>query len=215
MGPVDFKALRQEYMIAGLHERDLAADPIEQFSAWFDDAIKAGILGPEAMTLATVAEDGTPAARIVLLKDFSAEGFTFFTNLHSAKAEELQANPRAALLFFWRELERQVRVTGHVEPVARAIAEKYFYTRPRGSQLGAWASPQSEVIASREPIEVKYDEYQRRFHEAEVPLPGFWGGFRIVPETLEFWQGRENRLHDRLRYRLDEGRNWIVERLAP
>lgn len=213
---MDFQKFRREFTLSGLSEGDLADDPFVQFEAWFDQAVAAGIEGPEAMTLATADAQGVPAARIVLLKRFSPEGFTFFTNLESAKAEEMKINPQAALLFFWKELERQVRITGRVEPVGREASVGYFHTRPRGSQVGAWASPQSRVVSGRAELEAQYAEYDTRFAEGEVPLPDFWGGYRIVPHTIEFWQGRVNRLHDRLRFRRpSDSAPWTIDRLAP
>ena len=213
---MDFQALRKEYTLAGLHESDLAADPIDQFRTWFEQAIAAGIEGPEAMTLATADPEGRPAARIVLLKDFSPAGFVFFTNYDSVKAAELAANPRVELLFFWKELERQVRINGRAERVGREISEQYFHSRPRGSQVGAWASKQSSVVSGREELEAKYGEFDALYAQGEVPLPEFWGGYCVVPEYFEFWQGRENRLHDRLRYRQTrEAAGWVIERLSP
>jgi pyridoxamine 5'-phosphate oxidase len=211
----DLAAMRRSYARAGLSEHDAARDPIEQFSRWFDDAVHAGLVEPNAMVLATATADGVPSARTVLLKGYSADGFTFFTNTESPKGRELAANPRAALCFPWHALERQVRVNGPVLPVSREEAADYFGSRPHGSQLGAWASAQSAVLGSRAELEQRLAAVTARFPEGSpVPLPDFWGGYRVAPETLEFWAGRDDRLHDRLRYRWD-GSGWVVERLSP
>jgi pyridoxamine 5'-phosphate oxidase len=207
-------SMRREYGQQGLHESDARADPMEQFRLWFDAAEAHDHVEANAMTLATVDARGQPSARTVLLKDFDADGFVFYTNRGSRKAAELAANPRAALLFWWRALERQIRIEGPVEAVAQAMADTYFARRPRGSQLGAWASRQSAVIENRNVLRQQLAEVENEYAEREVPRPPFWGGFRVRPEALEFWQGRESRLHDRLRYRLDNGR-WRLERLAP
>jgi pyridoxamine 5'-phosphate oxidase len=211
----DLAAMRRSYARAGLSEHDASLDAIEQFSRWFDDAVTAGLVEPNAMVLATATLDGVPSARTVLLKGYSADGFAFFTNTDSQKGRELAANPRAALVFPWHALERQVRVSGPVVPVPREEAADYFGSRPHGSQLGAWASAQSSLIGSRAQLEERLAEVTARFPEGSpVPLPHFWGGYRVVPETLEFWAGRDDRLHDRLRYRR-EGAGWVVERLSP
>lgn len=210
--------MRRSYARAGLTEHDAALDAVEQFSRWFDDAMAAGLVEPNAMVLATATPDGVPSARTVLLKGYSAEGFVFFTNTESQKGRELAANPRATLVFPWHALERQVRVSGPVEPVSRAEAAEYFGTRPHGSQLGAWASAQSSVIADRAELEARLAAAAQRFPEGTaVPLPDFWGGYRVVPQELEFWAGRDDRLHDRLRYRRDPSRphGWAMERLSP
>jgi pyridoxamine 5'-phosphate oxidase len=197
----------------GLAEGDLAARPADQFAAWMGVALDAGLILPNSMTLATATKDGAPSARIVLLKGFDDEGFVFYTNHVSRKGRELAENPRAALVWHWAELERQVRAAGSVETVTTREAEAYWRTRPVGSRLGAWASPQSEVIAGRGELDRRLAEAERE-HGADPPLPPFWGGYRLRPEEVEFWQGRRNRLHDRLRYRR-AGRAWVVERLAP
>jgi pyridoxamine 5'-phosphate oxidase len=194
-------------------ESDLADDPFEQFERWFTDARAARIELPEAMTLATATRDGAPSARMVLLKEHGPGGFLFFTGYASRKGMELAANPRAALLFYWHELGRQVRLEGEVERLPREGSEEYFRTRPLGSRLGAWASEQSQVIAGRDALEARYDEAAHRFGDA-VPLPPEWGGYRLRPTLVEFWQHRPSRLHDRLRYRLVDA-GWVVERLAP
>ncbi len=197
-----------------LLEADLRPDPLRQFEIWFADAGAAGIRLPEAMVLATATERGVPSARTVLLKGLDGGGFVFFTNYESRKGRELRENPFAALVFYWDALGRQVRVEGNVERIADAESDAYFRTRPLASRIGAWASPQSEAIESREALERRVAELAARFPGAEVPRPPFWGGFRLVPEALEFWQHRESRLHDRIRYRR-RGTDWTIERLAP
>ena len=197
-----------------LREEDVDPDPFAQFVTWFGDAARAGVRAPEAAALATATPDGAPSARMVLAKSFGPEGFVFFTGTESRKGGELRANPRAALLFYWDPLGRQVRVEGAVEPLAREESAAYFGTRPRGAQLGAWASPQSEVIESRAWLEARVAEAAARFEGAEPDLPPAWGGFRLDPGVFELWQHREDRLHDRLRYRREAG-GWTLERLAP
>ena len=197
-----------------LLEADVRPDPLVQFELWFADAGAAGIRLPEAMVLATASAGGVPSARTVLLKGLEGRGFVFFTNYESRKGRELRENPSAALLFYWDALGRQVRVEGSVERISDAESEAYFRTRPLGSRIGAWASPQSETIESREALERRVAELAARFAGAEVPRPPFWGGFRLLPDALEFWQHRESRLHDRIRYRR-RGEDWTIERLAP
>jgi pyridoxamine 5'-phosphate oxidase len=212
---VDPDNLRRIAMEHGLKRSELDPDPFRQFEQWFEQAIDSGIPEPNAMSLATVAESGQPWLRTVLLKLFDERGFVFFTNYGSRKAEQLESNPKVALLFPWVALGRQVKITGDAEKIPMAESLKYFATRPRGSQIGAWASPQSQVITSRSLLEAKFDEMKRKFSEGHIPLPSFWGGYRVTPDTIEFWQGRENRLHDRFMYtRADDG-NWHIERLAP
>jgi pyridoxamine 5'-phosphate oxidase len=195
-------------------EREAATDPFEQFDRWFKEAAESGAILPEAMSLSTTTVDGHPSSRMVLLKEVDRRGFVFYTNYESRKSEDLAANPFAALLFWWGALERQVRIEGAVEPVNEEESDAYFRTRPRGSQLGAWASEQSSVITSREVLEKRLAELEAEYADREVPRPEFWGGFRVLPTEIEFWQGRANRLHDRLLYRREENR-WVMERLAP
>jgi pyridoxamine 5'-phosphate oxidase len=206
--------LREDYARAGLTEAALAPDPIHQFRLWWQEVLASGMREPNAMTLATCTPDGIPSARVVLLKGFSADGFTFYTSHEGRKAAELEANPRAALVFYWAELERQVRIEGTVERVPDDEADAYFASRPRGSQIGAWASKQSSVIAGRAALEADFAQLERRFTGGPVPRPPHWGGYRVRPHAVEFWQGRPSRMHDRLRYRLVGGR-WVIERLSP
>jgi pyridoxamine 5'-phosphate oxidase len=212
--PKELAALRKEYRLHRLHEDEVDRDPFRQFSRWFDEATRAGESEPNAMTLATATADGRPSARVVLLKGVDAGGFQFFTNTSSRKGDELAANPRAALVFFWPTLERQVRIEGRVEELSRAESAAYFAMRPRESRIGAWASQQSRFIPSREWLERAFEEAAERFGTDEVPLPDHWGGYRVVPDLIEFWQGRENRLHDRILYqRAADG--WNIGRLSP
>jgi pyridoxamine 5'-phosphate oxidase len=212
----DISALRRDYMLRGLEETDLDPDPLQQFTLWFHEARDCGaIREPNAMVLSTVSPEGKPHARYVLLKGFDTHGFVFFTHYQSEKGHDLAANPHAALTFGWIELERQVRIEGRVTKTPRAAVEAYFQTRPRGSRLGAWASDQSEVIPDRSVLEVRMAEADTRFlGDVPIPPPHEWGGYRVAPERIEFWQGRTNRLHDRLRYRR-ESEAWKIERLAP
>ena len=206
--------LRKEYIRAGLDESDADADPIEQFRKWFDEALAADLHEPNAMTLATATPDGKPSARVVLLKGFDARGFVFYTNYEGRKGRELAENPRAALVFYWGELERQVRAEGRVWRVLEEESDAYYASRPRGSRLGAWASAQSRSVERRELVEERLRELEREYAGREVPRPPFWGGYRVEPEEIEFWQGRENRLHDRLVYRRSSD-GWRIERLQP
>jgi pyridoxamine 5'-phosphate oxidase len=206
--------LRRDYRSHVLVESEAAADPLMQFRQWFDEAVRAELLEPNAMTLATVTQTGDPAARTVLLKDLDATGFVFFTNYESAKGRDLTRQPRACLLFFWAELERQVRITGRVDRLTPGESLAYFRSRPRGSQLGAWASPQSRVIASRDVLDDALAQLETTYADGDIPLPPFWGGYRVIPDAMEFWQGRTSRLHDRLLYSRD-GDHWARVRLAP
>jgi pyridoxamine 5'-phosphate oxidase len=210
----DLAAMRRDYAARGLVEDDVLADPIAQFERWFEDARAAGVFEPNGMTLATVGADGQPSARIVLLKGLDQRGLAFFTNLDSRKAREIGANGKGALVFWWGQLARQVRFEGTLERTADAEADAYFASRPRGSQIGAWASAQSQVIASRSALDQAAETCELRFANESVPRPPFWGGFRLVPVRAEFWQGQTDRLHDRLRYRREAG-GWRLERLAP
>ncbi|HEX2357529.1 MAG TPA: pyridoxamine 5'-phosphate oxidase [Micromonosporaceae bacterium] len=209
--------MRLDYTVeAGLVEADLAPDWVSQFARWFAEAAAAGIAEPNAMIVATATPDGRPSARTVLLKAYDADGLVFFTNYESRKGREALANPYASVVFPWLATHRQVVVCGRVGPVARAETEAYFATRPRGAQLGAWASDQSRIIPDRAALEHAYADVERRYAGgAPVPAPAHWGGLRVVPETVEFWQGRPDRLHDRLRYRREPAGDWVVERLAP
>ena len=207
--------IRKDYQMQSLLETDVAQDPFDQFANWWDDAMKSELDEINAMTLATASATGMPAARIVLLKSFSADGFVFFTNYNSQKGIELQENPFASLVFFWKELERQVRISGRVEKVSAAESDAYFHSRPEGSRIGAWASPQSSVIASREVIETNITMIEQQFTEGEISRPPHWGGYVVIPEVIEFWQGRPSRLHDRIQYSKMAAGSWKVERLAP
>ena len=201
-------------MVNTLNESDVDPNPLKQFEVWYGEALASGVPEADAMTLATATTDGAPDARIVLLKSFDGRGFVFFTNYQSRKAQELAANGRACLLFYWLPLKRQVRIEGTVEKVSAAESDDYFHTRPWGSKLGAWASDQSRVITSREDLEKRFAEFELEFAD-NVPRPPHWGGYRLAPTAIEFWQGRDNRLHDRIRYRLQQDKSWRIERLAP
>jgi pyridoxamine 5'-phosphate oxidase len=207
--------LRKDYSFQNLNEREIDPNPFIQFKFWFDQAVASQLPEPNAMTLATCTPGGQPSARMVLLKDFDDRGFVLFTNYNSRKGQELTANPQAALVFWWAELERQVRITGCVEKISAEESDRYFEVRPAKSRLGAWASNQSEVIPSQEFLQQKLQEFQSKYENQEVPRPPHWGGFRVVPQEIEFWQGRPSRLHDRLLYtRLQDG-SWKIERLSP
>lgn len=207
--------LRKEYASQTLLETDLSASPIQQFTAWWEQAIAADLLEPNAMTLATASTDGLPSARIVLLKGFDEKGFVFYTNYQSYKALQLAENPKACLVFHWKELERQVRIMGVVEKVSAEESNAYFQSRPLGSRIGAWASPQSKVIPDRGWIENEFEKKKNEFGGEAIPLPPHWGGYRVKPVIIEFWQGRFSRLHDRMQYSLEENGGWKIERLAP
>lgn len=212
------KELRWDYASDTLHRKDLAEDPLTQFSAWFEDAVSAKIREPNAMTLCTIGLDGCPTSRTVLMKDYTAEGITLFTNYESRKAKELAASPVASLLFFWKELERQAHVRGKVEKVSAEESDTYFYSRPYNSRIGAWASRQSEEIPDRQWLSDRVRKYEERYPETDaadcVPRPEFWGGYRLIPETVEFWQGQPGRKHDRFVYRRS-GSTWEVSRWSP
>jgi len=211
----DIAAIRKEYQLQSLLETDVAGDPFEQFNRWWHEAVKSELDEVNAMTLATASATGMPSARIVLLKSFSTGGFVFFTNYNSHKGKEMEENPYACLVFFWKELERQVRITGTIEKVSAAESDEYFNSRPVGSRIGAWASPQSSVIPSRETIENNIVKYEGAFAGAEIPRPPHWGGYIVKPMVIEFWQGRPNRLHDRIQYSKQQDGSWGFERLAP
>ncbi len=213
--PAELAALRQDYAQRGLRRGELDPDPVGQFNAWLAEAHARQIIEPNAMTLATVDAAGQPWTRTVLLKICDVRGFTFFTNYDGAKARQLAGNPRAALTFWWGALERQVNVTGVVEKTSREESDAYFRSRPAGSQLGAWASAQSEVVAGRAQLEAQFTAALEKYGAAEIPCPLHWGGYRLAPQTIEFWQGRRSRLHDRLRYTREPGGAWKIERLAP
>jgi pyridoxamine 5'-phosphate oxidase len=210
----DLAALREEYARGGLERGDLSADPYEMFARWLTEAVAAGVHEPNAMVIATVSPEGQPSSRMVLLKEFDAEGFVFYTNQSSRKGDELAANPRCALLFPWHPLERQVRIEGEAVRVSDTEADAYFAQRPRGAQIGAWASPQSQPVEDRGVLAASYAAAEQRFADQPVPRPPHWGGYRVRPEVVEFWQGRPGRMHDRLRYERD-GDGWTVVRLAP
>ncbi len=207
--------IRKDYQQQSLTEKDVQQNPFNQFDSWWNEAVHAAIDEVNAMTLATASPDGIPAARIVLLKGFDPRGFVFFTNYESFKGQQLAANPRACLVFFWKELERQVRITGLVEKTSAAESDAYFNSRPESSRIGAWASPQSRIIAGREQLEENEKSVTRIFEGKPVNRPPHWGGYRVRPGTIEFWQGRPSRLHDRIQYSLQDDGSWLIERLAP
>ncbi|MBY0480704.1 MAG: pyridoxamine 5'-phosphate oxidase [Chitinophagaceae bacterium] len=206
--------IRRDYSLRSLLESDVAANPYEQFGKWWSEAINSEVDEVNAMTLATATPDGIPSARIVLLKGYDRNGFVFFTNYNSQKGQDIAANPKACLLFFWKELERQVRIDGNIEKISAAESEEYFQSRPVGSRIGAWCSPQSAVIEDRSVIEKNIAHYEAKFSNQPVPRPEHWGGYIVKPTAIEFWQGRSSRLHDRLRYSLT-AESWKIERLAP
>jgi len=207
--------LRRDYSSESLLESDVAAHPIDQFQKWWQQVLNSNIVEPNAMTLATASGDGMPSARVVLLKGFDKEGFVFYTNYNSYKGMQLQENPKACIIFFWKELERQVRIVGLVKKVPEQESTDYFHSRPLGSQVGAVASPQSQVIPGREWLDQEYSKLMEKYKEGNVPRPSHWGGYKLVPVIVEFWQGRPSRLHDRIQYTLQENGGWKIERLAP
>ncbi len=212
---VDLSQFRREFLRGGINRSDLERDPILQFSRWFEQARNTSIADPNAMFLATVAKSGQPSQRSVLLKYFDEQGFVFFTNYESRKAREIKDNPRVSLLFVWLDLERQIMINGTAEKVSTAESTRYFLTRPKESQMAAWVSSQSHVLSSRQLLMQKFEEMKRKIGEGKVPLPSFWGGYRVKPVEMEFWQGRKNRLHDRFLYTKGQTGDWEVERLAP
>lgn len=207
--------LNKQFGLYELSEKDLSSDPIIQFDLWYEDAVKAELIHPNAFTLATSTNDGKPSSRVLLLKDFDEKGFVFYTNSHSKKGDDLSGNPFAAMSFWWGKLERQVRIEGAIEKVSSDEADEYFSSRPRGSQIGAWASEQSSVIDSRDTLDQRFEEYENKYKDMNVPRPPYWDGYRLIPNSIEFWQGRDNRLHDRIRYILQVDGTWTKERLAP
>ena len=207
--------IRQQLMAHGLSHKTLKHNPIEQFEDWYQQTIDSDIYEPGAMSLSTVDADGQPWQRIVLLKLFDKKGFVFFTNYESRKAQQIAVNPNVSLIFLWHSMGRQVKITGQAEKISSAESLKYFITRPRGSQLGAWASKQSQMINSRSVLESMVNSMKQKYADKEVPLPPFWGGYRVIPKTVEFWQARDSRLHDRFIYQQDVSGDWVSERMAP
>ena len=212
---MDLTSLRAKYTTKGLDIKDLNQDPFMQFETWFNEAINAKLTEPNAFSLATVGSDMMPSIRTVLLKIFDEKGFVFFTNYKSTKAKQIEENPKAAALFAWLDLERQVKIEGSIEKISSTESLKYFLSRPKGSQIGAWVSHQSEVITSRSLLEQKFDEIKKKFLKGEVPFASFWGGYAIKPIRIEFWQGGQDRLHDRFLYELQKDNTWTISRLAP
>ncbi|MFY9075579.1 pyridoxamine 5'-phosphate oxidase [Malaciobacter mytili] len=212
---MDLSSMREEYVNQGLRRKDLDDNPIKQFEKWFEQAMSADLIEPNAMSLATVGEDMMPSIRTVLLKFFDESGFVFFSNYESVKAKQLEQNPKAAIHFAWLGLERQVKIEGVIEKISSTKSLKYFLSRPKGSQIGAWVSQQSQVISSRSVLEAKFNEIKSKFVKGEIPFPSFWGGYILKPQKIEFWQGAKHRLHDRFVYTLKEDNKWQIDRLAP
>ena len=206
--------IRKDYRLLSFDEKDADANPTKQFSRWWDEAVESKVEEVNAMTLATSTQNGKPSARIVLLKDFDDRGFIFFTNYESHKGKELNENPFAALVFFWKEIERQIRIEGSIEKVSSEESDNYFFSRPEGSRIGAWASPQSNIIPNRDLLNDNVEKFTSEFKN-NIPRPPHWGGYRVIPKLIEFWQGRSNRLHDRLQYTKTTNGSWKVDRLAP
>jgi pyridoxamine 5'-phosphate oxidase len=215
MNQDDIQNIRSEYLTASLSENEASADPIKQFDKWFNEALKAEVQEPTAMTLATTTHDGRPSARIVLMKGFDNNGFVFYTNYLSRKGKEIAKNPLGALVFFWGTLERQVRIEGTIEKISKEDSIKYFQTRPRASQLGAVASPQSQEISNRDILDKKWQEAEAEYLDKDITKPSYWGGYILKPRLIEFWQGRRSRLHDRILYKKIDNKNWKKVRLAP
>ena len=215
MDQKDIENLRQDYNAASLNETDVDANPMRQFDKWFNEAINFKVHEPNAMTLATATHDGRPSARIVLLKGFNDDGFKFYTNYLSRKGKEISKNPLGALVFHWGDMERQIRIEGTIDKLDRDYSEKYFHSRPKLSQIGAVASPQSQEITSREELEQRMAQLEIEYADSTVPKPSFWGGYVLRPRLIEFWQGRRNRLHDRIVYKKTDNKNWKIVRLAP
>ena len=214
MKNTDISNLRRDYLLTELNETNVKTDPFDQFNVWMEETIKANLIDPSAMILATASKNAAPSVRVVLLKGIDSEGLIFFTNYESRKGKDIYENPQASLLFFWKELERQIRISGEVKKVSKKESEEYFHSRPYESQLAALASKQSSIISDRQYLEEKFEELKKEFNGKRIPLPSFWGGFKLIPESFEFWQGRENRLHDRISY-LKGKNNWKIVRLAP
>lgn len=212
---MDIENLRQQYTRAGLRRQDLKPDPFDQFEIWFKEACAANLLEPNAMILATASAQAEPSVRTVLLKYFDREGLIFFTNYESRKSRQIQENPQVSLLFLWLPLERQLQIIGTAAKISTADSLKYFTARPRGSQIGAWCSQQSSIISSRQILEMQFEQMKQKFMNHEVPLPSFWGGYRVTPRSFEFWQGRPNRLHDRFLYSRHNQESWEIDRLSP
>ena len=208
-------AIRKDYSHRRLIENEISPNPVQQFEKWWQEATEAEIEEPNAMVLATASSDGVPSARVVLLKDYSEQGFVFFTNYHSFKGKQLSENPKACLVFFWKELERQVRITGLVEKIGAKQSDEYFQSRPEASRIGAWTSPQTQVIESREWLDEQFNKISKQMEGSNIQRPPYWGGFIVNPIIVEFWQGRPNRLHDRIQYTMEEDGKWKIERLAP